>query len=274
MKTNKLIRIGVIIVFSLLILSCTKVNPAFNRENIVGSWVFDTKDGVVIPEKEYIIYTFEKGIGATRLYWDGVINLGDGNNIWGQEQLLYEVKCSDLEIRGTISGFDNIVTAAFIQREYEIIEQKDSLLTIKPISFMSESSAVDPGYTQASMRKLSKSVALAGSIVGTWEVISIGSENINTFRLEFLEGEILYFYLKQPNGAWLLQDVIPENYYNTYPKIVVLTLNDNDLLGKADKWDVAFFNVVSLSTLSKEMILSKDGVEYTFTMVEASQEEK
>lgn len=254
-------------------ISCTKENPAYNRENIKASWLFDTKDGSLIPEKEYLIYKFEEG-GIVSL--TGVRNIENENYKWGSEYLRYNVHCSNLKISGNLSGFNDISAAIRVDQEYEIIKQKDSSLTISPILYKIDSLDITPDYTLATMRKMPGIYASIDSLLGVWEINSIGAEAINTFRLEFLEKGKLNFYLKQSNGTWSLLEVEEDedSYYNPYYNFVTITLYDNELLGRKDKWDVSIFDIVSLTPLSEKMVLSKDDQEYSFTLIKSQEEEE
>jgi hypothetical protein len=250
-----------ILILQIIILpSCTRQNPAYNRENIKATWIVEKYDGEEIALSKRTTYTFDKDGG---LIINGIKNSGEDNYKWGKSALLnYKVHCCNLEINGSLEGFFDISTSYKVSQNFEIVRQKDSSLTIKVISYKIDDNDVDPSFTESTLTKLPSTYSKAESLFGLWEY---DGSAYNPFRIELRSSNSLKFYIKSDDTlSWEL--VSKDDYYNLYYKFIALTLFNNPVFGVTDKWRVATLKI--LSHTNEQLILINDqNVELHFKLV-------
>lgn len=250
MKLNPryLILLAVILI-SVGVSSCSDVSPAYNRENIKGTWINYSADNVELPISDYKVYEF-KGDDEGFVI-SARVDIAD-TTVWHNYLMDYSVYCCDLEAEGSIVGLYGLPNPSYLKANYDFVEHTDTTLTILPTSLKINDTDIESLNTTLSMRKLPRNYQLAqDSLVGVWAVNSKNGETYEEFRIEF-----------KSDNTWVLDD---ENRgkFSFYKEIVVLESED----------DASVWKIVSASPNgSATMELMTDTTTYTFILIPTEEE--
>ncbi len=246
---------------SLLLYSCDKKSPAYNRENIKGVWVADVYDGILISQRKTLIYEFTDQLTA---YIHGTMNKGGGNYQWGKDGIFYDVYCCNLHLYGDVEGLYEIPTSITISQNFDFTSSEDSLVTMQVTSNTINGEDVTSEYNFLTMRKLTSTYAAKDSIVGVWQFATKGTEVFDGFRLHFFASDSIQF-LSKNSDEWV--PVSYGNQYYLFDDFLALNLYNNAVFGKEGLWEVAFFNEMSASPTLGTMSMVSDGVTYSLVRI-------
>jgi len=244
-------------------ISCDRVKPAYNRENLKATWVADKYDGVVVDPYRWTVQNFSDK-GALTIF--GVRDVGDGNRTWGSCSMSYEAYCCDVSYVGIIQGFMGIPISAELSREYAFASSQDSLVTLDLISEKVNGEDVYSDHNRLTMRKLVKTYASTDSLVGIWQTSTRDAEKFESWRLMFESGNVFSLSVQTPGGSWM-QIGDGTDQYAVYTDFITLTIKDNPYLGTEGYTDVAIFTNVTARPKASFMLFNFEGHTYTFTYV-------
>lgn len=246
--------------------SCNRENPAYNRENIKGTWLVHTLDGTQLDEKEWMTMTFTSSSTVT---WSGVLAVGDGNFQWGDNTLLYDVYCCDLSISGSFEGLFGLQTQIETLQEYSFVHNEDSLMTLGVERWTVGGEETEPEFTQITMRKLPASYASVDTIAGVWQFASRGGEDFSSYRLQFAADGVLTVSSRTGENSWTPMGA-GEDYYRLYDDFLTLTVYDNPVFGTPAKWDVKCFQIESIVDSTATMTMQSSGEVFTLSYISSN----
>jgi len=246
-----------------VVLSCSKVKPSYNRENLKATWVADVYDGVTVDPDRWTVQTFDDK-GTLALY--GIRDIGDGNRTWDRCSMSYEAYCCDMSYSGNIKGFLGIPVSAMLTREYAFGSSKDSLVTLELTSETLNGEKVFSDHNILTMRKLIKSYSAADSLVGIWQTFSRDEEKFESWRLLFESTGRFILSVQSSSGSW---NQIGEgtDSFSLYSDFITLTVKDNPYLGTEEFTDVAVLTNIIVRPKSSFMHFDFDGHSYILTYV-------
>jgi len=213
----------ILICFSLLLTGCENDNPAYNRENIKGTWiVYALGDRVLTPDEYYIC---DFSTDASTLNISAVKDMGDGSLSWGTSSVTYNVYCCSFSFETS----------------------EDSLLVIKPETYQFDNTDVEPTFTSVKLKKLYRLYSASDSLSGTWELTSKDGVDDSSFRLIFdSEGGIQYMIQDGETDTWT-EDVSKAATYSAYQSFIAISSDSNselgsDLVSTVKCWDLWISN--------------------------------
>ncbi|MFA6676796.1 MAG: hypothetical protein WCS34_04310 [Bacteroidales bacterium] len=236
----------ILICFSLLLTGCENDNPAYNRENIKGTWiVYALGDRVLTPDEYYIC---DFSTDASTLNISAVKDMGDGSLSWGTSSVTYNVYCCSLKIYGEIDSIGPLGATQYdINTEFSFETSEDSLLVIKPETYQFDNTDVEPTFTSVKLKKLYRLYSASDSLSGTWELTSKDGVDDSSFRLIFdSEGGIQYMIQDGETDTWT-EDVSKAATYSAYQSFIAISSDSNselgsDLVSTVKCWDLWISN--------------------------------
>lgn len=251
-----------VIVSLLMISSCSKTKPSYNRENLKGDWVVRVYDGSVVNPDRWKLYSFgEKG----SLKVTGIRNLGDGDFEWGSSDLLYEAYCCDVSYGGDIRGFLGISVSAYLERDYNFIESRDTMVTMELVSERLNGEDVYSDFNRVTMTRLSSEYSSTDSLQGIWQTSTRNGEKFEEWRMVFYSDGSFVMMTQSGSGRWTPVSE-EDGSYLVYDDFAAVTVFDNGYIGTSGHQDVAMFTDIfaapSLSRMS--MIIDEEDYEFTF----------
>lgn len=243
--------------------SCSKENPAYNRENIKATWLVDTRDGNRLDERDWTVMTFDNSNTVT---WEGVLSLEDIGCQWGSNTLIYDIYCCDFSIYGTFSGLFGFVDQVVTTQEYDFVHSEDSLMILGLKKLFIDSQEVTPEFSQMTMRKLPSTYADVDTIAGIWQFNTLDGADFSGYRVQFNDDGTLTVSLRTGENTWQPMGG-GEDYFRLYDDFLAMTLYDNAAFGTPSKWDVKCFQIDSISDLTGTMAMHSSGQSYTLSFI-------
>lgn len=244
--------------------ACDKENPAYNRENIKGTWIVETADGNTLSEKDRFVMTFDE-YGMVTYYG---VSATDTGYVWDNNRLYYEVYCCDLTISGQFSGLFGNLAPVKVESVYDFISHEDSSLVIGVRSYSVNDTPVDPDYSMLGMEKLPSTYAAVDSISGVWQFNTKNEAAFQDYRIQFQDDGSLVFYTRIGENEW--SKGTSGDYYALYDYFLPVTLYDNPVFGTASSWDVVCFIIESVSKTTNTMVLSSGEDKYSLSFISSN----
>jgi len=220
----------ILICFSLLLTGCENDDPAYNRENIKGTWIVYALGDSDLTPNDYYICDFSTD--ASTLSISAVKDMGDGNFSWGTSIVTYNVYCCSLKIYGDIDSLGPLGATKYnINTEFSFETSKDSLLVIKPETYQFDNTDVEPTFTTVKLKKLYRMYSVSDSLSGTWELASKDGVSDFSFRLTFdTAGGIQYLTKDSSTDTWT-EDISMAATYSAYQSFIAISSDSNPELG-------------------------------------------
>ncbi len=242
----------------ILIVSCSKVNPAYNRENIKATWISQSYDGNEYADDKKFVYTFDENGG---LKMETILNIGNGDYKWGSNSVIYDVYCCGLNLSGDVTGMFDIVSQVNINQQYDITNSSDSLITLKKVIYQINKNDVATDFNLLTMRKLSKKFAAPDSILGMWKFQTKDLETFDKYAIEFKTNSLFNFYEIKDDGS--LQLYSDADNYKLYGGFLFINLFNNLPFGKENHWSVLCIKELLSSPFNGTMTFTCNGHNYT-----------
>lgn len=246
--------------------SCSGDNPAYNRENVKGTWLVDIRDAAELPERDWTVATFNS---AGTVVLEGVLTQEDANFQWGNNTLMYEIYCCDFSIDGNFSGLFGFSGDAGTEQEYYFVDSRDSLMTVGIESLLIDGVEVVPEFSQITMRKLPADYAAVDTLAGVWQFNTRDGATFTDYRIQFHNDGALTVSSRTGENSWTPMGG-GEDYFNRYDNLLALTLYDNAAFGTPAKWDVRCFQIDSVSIPSGRMAMRSAGSSYTLSYISSN----
>lgn len=246
--------------------SCNRENPAYNRENIKATWLVHSLDGNMLDERSRTVMTFTS---SGTLTWAGILTLEDANYQWGENTLLYEVYCCDLDVLGSFNGLFGHLTRIETEQNYSFIHNEDSLMTLGLERWTLGGEETVPEFSQMTMRKLPSTYASTDTIAGVWQFLTRGGEDFSSYRMQFAADGSLTMSSRSGENSWTPMGT-GEDYYRLYDNFLALTIYDNPVFGTPSKWDVKCFEIESISDSTATMSMHSSGESFTLSYISSN----
>jgi len=252
-----------IMVILLTMVSCSKVKPSYNRENLKGDWVVRVYDGVKVDPDRWMIYEFGSN-GALEV--TGIRNMGDGGYDWDSSRLSYEAYCCDVSYAGDIKGFFGIPVSAYLEREYDFIESEDTLVTLELSAERLNGEVVYSDHNRVTMTRLSSDYSSTDSLSGIWQTSTRDGEKFEEWRMEFYKNGVFAMLTQSGTGRWIS---VGESggTYSMYDDFAAVTVKDNEYIGIPGHQDVVMFTDIRATPSASRMSINIHECEYVFTFV-------
>jgi len=250
------------VVLLLMVVSCSKIKPSYNRENLKAYWSVKIYDGEEVDPDRWMVYYFQNN-GTLEI--TGIRNTGDGGFSWGSSKLSYEAYCCDLSYSGEINGFFGIPVSAYLEREYSFFESEDSLVTLELIAERLNGETIYSDHNRVTMTKLSPKYSNTDSLAGTWQTSTVNGEKFEGWRMKFDSKGAFVMQIQSVSGRWT--PVGEDGKYSVYDDFAAVTVTDNEYIGIPGHQDVVMFTDIRATPSSSRMSLVIDGDEYVFTYV-------
>lgn len=248
----------------LVVVSCSKVNPAFNRENVKGVWMVNTRDGYVLSDRDCFFMQFDETGTVT---YSGIA-VTDTGHVWSSNRLFYEVYCCDLTVKGQFSGLFGNQEPLSVEYVYDFISHDDSSLVIGLRSFSVNGKETEPEYSSLGMEKLNSSYAAIDSISGIWQFNMKNGEVFQDYRLQFRDDGFLTFYTRTGENEWKKGN--PTDRYFKFDDYLAMVLYDNSLFGVTSRWETACFRIETASRKTNRLILVAGEDKYTLSFISSN----
>lgn len=261
---NRLKNIFIIFLISLPFLtSCNRTNPAYYRNNMIGTWIVDIQDDEKLKERDYTVMSFND---LFELQCMGKKTDEDGNNVWGKNKLTYNIYCCDFSIYGKYDGLFGFSEVSTTQ-EYDFVSVEDSLLTLKVRSYIIDENEYDPGYKTLTMRKIPNNYAKADSLFGIWQFKTKNGQDFSDYRIQFSKNGSFVFYIREENNEWTSPSDVDK--YSKYDDFLALTLFNNPVLAKEGMSDVVGFLIDAASPKTGVMKISSGDNKFELSYISA-----
>lgn len=249
----------------LLLHSCNKDNPAYNRENVKGTWIVTQYDGTPLDMRDYTVMTFDKDFNVT--YW-GIQSKGTGDYQWGNNLLGYDIYCCDLAIFGTYSGIYGYLSPVSTHQEYLFSSVEDSLMTISNAVYQINDAYITPPFSDMTMKKIHSKYASTDSLAGVWQFLTKDGQEYNNHRIQFhADGKLVIYHQDNP-GQWVPMG--DKDYFNKYEDFLPLTIWSNEEFGEVNHWSVNCFRIENCMPKSGTMTLFDQYSEYKLSFISAN----
>lgn len=252
------------LLLSLVIASCSKENPAYNRENIKAAWIVNDIDGSPLVERDCYFMVFDESGIVT---YHGV-STTDSGYVWDNNRLYYEVYCCDLTINGQLSGLFGYTTPITIDAAYDFISSEDSSMTLGIKSYSVNNVVTEPEYSSLGLEKLPSTYASADSISGIWQFNARNGQEYSDYRIHFQDDGGFVFYTRTGENEWTAGG--DSDTYSLYDYFIALTLYDNAVFGTPSRWDVKCFIIDSVSKTTNRLALSSGEDSYVLSFISAN----
>ena len=255
---RKHVKILTVLLLSLpLLISCNKRSPAYYRNNMIGTWIMDIVDDEKLNESDYTVMTYNN---MFELQCMGKKADEDGNFVWGEDKLTYNIYCCDFAIYGKRDD-------VYIRQEYDFVSAEDSLTTLEIRLNSIDDNECDAGFKTITMRKIPNSYYKADSLYGIWQFKTRNDEEFSDYRIQFSQNGSLSFYIRGENNEWSS----PSNAdtYNKYDDFMALTMFNNPVLGKEGMSVVAGFLIETASPKTGIMKISSGNNKFELSYISA-----
>lgn len=246
-------------------LSCDNDNPAYNRENMRGTWIVDTYDGMQLAYDDYTVQNYN-GSGTLSVY--GILSVADSGRQWGMNSLYYDIYCCGMTVDGSYSGLFGHTSEVSTSQEYEFSATADSSVTLLNTLYLINDAEFSPGFSTVTMRKLPYTYSSADSISGIWQFSSRNGQPFSDYRFQFLPDGQLVFFSREGENNWIRGN--DRDYYSLYHDFMAVTLYDNDVFGTDGMWDVACFRIDGISPSAGSMTIGTYTDTYVLTYVSSN----
>ena len=244
--------------------SCSKVNPAYNRENIKGMWIVNTIDGSVLSDRDCFFMQFDE---SGSLVYSGIA-VTDTGHVWSSNRLSYEVYCCDLTVKGQFSGLFGNYEPLAVEYVYDFVSHEDSSLVLGVRSFSVNGKEAQSEFTTLGMEKLHSSYAAVDSISGIWQFNTKNEEAFQDYRLQFKDDGALVFYTRTGENDWTKGNAT-DRYYK-YSDFLAMVLYDNSVFGMPDVWETACFRIETASRKTNRLILIAGEDRYVLSFISSN----
>lgn len=265
-KSQRYLRVGIIVLCTIIAVSCSKRKPSYNRENLKATWIMNMYDGNLLDADNWTIYSFGT-TGSVTL--SGIMTDTSGNRQWGNDDVFFDAYCCDVTIYGDISGLSGIPESRTIYQTYDFNTSEDSLVILNILTNKINDQDVPAEYSTMTLRKIPASYEKADSLIGIWQFSTRDGEDFDRYRLQFAASKALTFYYRNESDEWVTTGGETGDIYNKYYDFVALTIYDNSYIGTSSKWDVACLSDFYASPFNSYMTFSFNGHTYTLTYVSA-----